>query len=59
MNAQADRTQPRDESRSIRRQPDRWKVVASVRPQGEAGVRWIQLTYAHDELLEGWPYTNQ
>ena len=48
----------RDEKRrsSVYGTPDRWKVVATVQPQGDAGVRWVQLTYARERPPEDWPY---
>jgi hypothetical protein len=36
-----------------RRKP-KWKVVATVQPQGEEGLRWIQLSYTQDDPIKNW-----
>ena len=56
MKADAEEPSACDEARrATRSRPVRWKVVARVQPQGDAGVRWVHLTYAREEP-EDWPY---
>ena len=56
MNAEATKKPRDDRSNAISRKPDRWKVVTRVHPQGDAGVRWVQLTYVREPEPEDWPY---
>lgn len=59
MKTEAEKPKRRETSGAVRRAPHRWKVVARVHPQGDAGVRWVQLTYAREEEPEDWPYSRQ
>lgn len=34
------------------REPARWVVAAYDAPQGEEGVRWVQLTYVRETIPE-------